>query len=275
MPKKKRNVRAWIYIGSHVLALLLALLWVYGDAHGLTYTMLTFLGYSLIIFAESMINTAILDASLHKWEGKHIFGPSVQPPRFLRKTFYVYLDGWFGVHLGVLVLQVIYLAYLLAALLLGGVYAWDCFSEKIRVSSDFYEQCSLAMVIVSLIVGGILAIAITTLATLVERQEKKKNPDKERRSLLQTIRQDRKLRQQMADWQWQKPLRQQLQRQCHKYQKRDYLLQADMGKIEQRILMPYEKYINYDMEADPKGKRLLTVRSKRDGEMIFQAPIKR
>ena len=271
MAKKRKDFRAWLYTICYALGLLTGIIcYCYIDTS--TSFVVVAVGFHLITFAKSIVDTALVDEMLYAHDGK-IGKLRVRAPRLIQKIYLSYPGSYAPkVHLGVLLIQFITIACTIVSLVLGALYVTNIIAKKDLFSSDICGKISLILLSITLLTQGVMGIIVLYIAMVLERKEKKNGV--KRRTLSDSIKLNREYKQWRNDWAWQKELLKSLQNNCHKYKKRDHLLQSDIKKIEEKILMPYSKYIVYQIESDETSTHVLTVRSKRDNKVIFNAPIR-
>ena len=272
MTKKKKDFRAWLYTICYALGLITGIIcYCYIDAS--TSFVVVGVGFHLITFAKSIVDTALIDEMLYAHEGK-MGNFTVRAPRLIQKIYLSYPGSRAPeIHLAVLLMQLLTIVCTIASLVLGALYVTNIIAKNDLFSPDICGKISLILLFITLLTQGVMGISVLYMTMVLESKEKKKGVKK--RTLLDSIKLNREYKQWQKDWAWQKELLRSLQNNCHKYKKTDYFLQNDIRKIEERILMPYSKYIVYQIESDQKNNTMLTVRAKRNNEVVFQAPIKK
>jgi hypothetical protein len=270
--RTKRSTRTWFYTICYILGVLVGII-CYCYIDGSAAVVMVTIAFHLITFAKSIVDTALVDEMLYAHEGK-MGNLTVRAPRFIQKIYLSYPGSCAPkVHLSVLLMQLIIIACTIASLVLGALYVTNIIVKNDLFSPDICGKISLILLFITLLTQGIRGIIVLYKAMILERKEKKNGVKK--RTLLDSIKLNREYKQWQKDWAWQKELLRSLQNNCHKYKKIDHLLQNDIKKIEERILMPYSKYIVYQIESDQKGNNVLIIRAKQNDELIFQVPIKK
>ena len=172
MTKKKKDFRAWLYIICYALGLLTgSICYCYIDAS--TSFVVVAVGFHLITFAKSIVDTALVDEMLYAHEGK-MGNLTVRAPRFIQKIYLSYPGSCAPkVHLSVLLMQLIIIACTIASLVLGALYVTNIIAKNDLFSPDICGKISLILLFITLLTQGIMGIIVLYKAMILERKEKK------------------------------------------------------------------------------------------------------
>lgn len=264
MENTKRSLMGWVIIICWIVTFALIFLKCFVLKNDTMPISLLFLGCQLIFFAKSMFNLALINQALYELKYDNIFYRKIHLPPFMRKFCYGYSDI-FGVYSTVLVMQIIEFVALLCGFTYAGLSVYGYLTETTLFSQDFYIEIILLLIICCphfLITGCLIYLTV--------KLEKNERSTKHRSSM--SFRETKHI---IKEIEWRNELNKRLKKACQKYKNKDCLLKADIPEIEQKILNHYIKHINYSIDIDDKNKSLLTIRSKYDGMVVFQIPIKK
>ena len=263
MANKKFGLMRWVIIICWIIAFTLIFLKCFVLKNDTMPISLLFLGCQLIFFAKSMFNLALTNQALYELKYDNIFYRKIHLPPFIRKFCYGYSDT-FGVYSAVLAMQIIEFVVLLCSFTYVGLSVYGYLIETTLFSQDLYIE-----IILLLIMCYPHFLITIRLYYLIAKLEKNERSTKYRSSM--SFRKTKRIIKEIG---WRSELNKRLEKACHRYKNKNCLLQSDMPQIEQKILNHYNKYINYSIDTDG-NKSMLTIRSKCDGMVLFQIPIKK
>ena len=272
--KSKFGLQSWIYIFLFTIPLFL--IFFIHNSSSQTAEVLTFLGAQFIFAARVMYNTGISNAMLLELEYDNKFYKKITLPKALRKIFFVTYSN--EVYLPILSLFFFIFLCTFAVVVYVGIYFASMIFEAVVLPSNFSE-IGLIFVITTVIIMAGHTLFMYALGKKVakhkEEQERIAIAEGRKTAPLPTPRDPFGIK--FSRWRKETDLivsvRKALEKYCHRYQRQNCLYQADMAKIEQQILQPNAKNLEYLIEAKGKNTQILTVRLKQTGALVFQAPI--
>lgn len=219
----------------------------------------------LVFFARAIVNMSVINCAIDELGYDNKFYRKLVLPKMMRK-FCLGYETVQGVYIIVFVIQCINCINLVICAVYAGLYIYGV--KYVHFFPwESYNQCGNYLF---LFLGSFYAIVGIYFIHLVSKIENKQQKNKRRLRPFIAL----KAKHLQVERQWKLVLAKDLEKCCHKYSQQKYIFEKDIAGIEKRILSCYERLIEYDVETNDKGKRILVIRSKSNGENVIEIPLR-